>query len=122
MGRPRKFRIKAYREFLEMMVERFGWSSYGIEKEKRLVWFKIRRNKRVYLDIRFKNFYENRYWGDERFMTYGVEWIKVVKIGKHKFGMDLKFYGVNIPKDGYIHQQSKLDEFLRILEYMSRIG
>ena len=113
MGRI-EFRISKYEKFLELLSEMYGGCSTGVSLSDRKVWFRVDGTK-VWLDIRFKKHYENKYYEGVKFMTYGVEWIRVIRIGHEVLKYDLYAYDMNVPVRDYIHEDSNLYSFLIFL-------
>ena len=116
---PLLVRIEKYLSFLNLVNEHFGGGPHGFIKKEGMVWFKIGR-KRVYLQLRYKAHYGMREWGGRRFMVYEMAYIRVHKIGKRVIPYNLAAYDICVPAEGYIHEDSKLYEFLDDLERMSK--
>ena len=119
MAGPREFYRKKYKQFMVAVSEHMDGCETGLDEDKRLVWIKL-GSRKIWLDIWFERHYEKRYYGGEDFMMMIVKWIRVLRIGRKDLSFDFYAYDINIPFNDYIHEQSRLHQFLMLLDGMAR--
>lgn len=100
-----------YEQTATYLSEFFGGSACGLGSKKGHIWFKVGK-KRVYLDVKFGTTFKNIVWGGNRFIAFNVKWIRVRQIGEWVPNWMWIVEGVDIPVDGYVHEDSKLYSFL----------